>query len=105
MNLYEIMVPCIMRGKPVRTRHHRVWDKYVYGITGGLTILRPSVGKWISPTQELYEERVIPVRIACTAEQMDKIARYTLNHYDQEAVLFYKLTSDVTILYREKDGN
>lgn len=96
-------MPCMMRDKPVRTRHHRQWDQYVYRITGGLTILRPAIGKWVSPSTELVEERVIPVRIACTEEQIEKIIQFTLQHYDQEAVLYYKVTPEVYIIHRKEN--
>lgn len=41
------MVPCNFNdGTPVRTRHHREWDRQVRKISGGLTILPPSKGQW-----------------------------------------------------------
>lgn len=99
--LYEILVPTIMNKKPIRTRHHRQWDKYVQNISGGLTILKPNKGKWISPkSNELYEERSIPVRIACTRPQIDKIIDFTIMHYNQLAVMAYKLSTEVIIKHR-----
>jgi len=46
--LYEILVPTIYGDtmKPIRTRHHKEWDKYIQSITGGLTILSSAQGKW-----------------------------------------------------------
>ena len=39
--LWEILVPTIhsSNGKPIRTRFHKVWDKKVREISGGLTIM------------------------------------------------------------------
>ena len=103
--LWEIFVPCMMRGKPVRTRHHREWDKVVRSLAGGLTILTPAKGQWIEPgTNTLYEERVIPVRIACTRNQIRQIMDFTLQHYDQLAVMAYLVSSEVIIKFREKDN-
>lgn len=99
--LWEIIVPCMMRGKPVRTRHHRVRDEYVYRFSGGVTILRPAVGKWVTPREDLCEERVVPVRIACTRKDIERIADFTLKHYDQEAVMYYRISSDVVIRHRD----
>jgi hypothetical protein len=80
--LYQIMVPCNFNdGKPVRTRHHREWDRQVRKITGGMTILPPSKGQWIDKNSgELYVDRVIPVNLIATAEQMDIIANITMRH-------------------------
>ena len=73
--LWEILVPTVRRkdGKPIRTRYHRVWDGKVRAIAGGLTILQPAKGQWVSPSGELFSERMIPVRVACSEEQIDKI--------------------------------
>lgn len=64
--------------------------------------MKPTKGKWISPNGVLFTDRMIPVRIACTAEQMRKIIRITLNHYsDQLAVMAYLVSEQVHIVYRE----
>ncbi len=96
--LWEILVPTQFNtGKPIRTRYHRVWDAKVRAIANGLTILRPAKGQWISPTGKLYEERMIPVRIACTQEQMDQIADMTAKYYKQKAIMFYLISDKVII--------
>ena len=105
MELWEILVPTIRPdGKPIKTRYHRVWDKMIYGIAGGCTILEPTKGKWIAPEGALFEERMIPVRIACTKEQIDLIIDLTLEYYDQKAVLAYRV-SDEVILRHRSDAN
>lgn len=90
--LWEILVPCqYNNGKPVRTRHHREWDKRVRQIAGGLTIMKPARGQWVHHGA-LFEERMIPVRIACDLVQISRIARITLLHYKQLAVMVYKVS-------------
>lgn len=99
MNLYEILVPTVRNsGKPIRTRHHRVWDEKVRKITGGLTVMTPAKGQWMSPEGELFAERMIPVRIMCSAEQIEQIADMTAAYYDQKAVMFYKISDEVRII-------
>lgn len=89
--LFEILVPCNWNdGRPVRTRHHKEWDKRVRKIAGGLTILRPGKGMWVHEN-ELYIDRMIPVRIFCTQEDMQRIANITIQHYEQEAVMYYPI--------------
>lgn len=91
-NLYEILVPCQWNdGRPVRTRHHRGWDERVRKIAGGLTILKPGKGQWVHE-DDLYEDRVIPVRIFCTQKQIERIGQITIEHYEQEAVMYYQLS-------------
>jgi len=100
--LWEIYVPTIRKnGNPIRVRHHRVWDKKVREITGGLTILRPAIGYWDSPTGTIYRERMIPVRIIATEEEMEKILKITFKHYpDEEAVLYVEISDKVVLRHR-----
>jgi len=101
--LWEILVPTQRNcGKPFRTRHHREWDKQVRKISGGLTIFQPAKGQWVSPHGKLFVDRMIPVRIIATETQMKKIVNATLKHYDQEAVLAYRLSEEILLL--GKDG-
>jgi hypothetical protein len=99
--MWEILVPTIRRkdGKPYTTRYHKVWDKKVKEISGGLTILTPAKGKWISPDGTLFVERMIPVRIIATRDEIDKIIDMTIKYYDQLAVLCYKISDEVIMKY------
>lgn len=98
LKFYEILVPTQFNdGKPIRTRYHKVWDEKVRKITGGLTIIPPIKGQWISQEGELFSERMIPVRIACTKEQINEIADISARYYKQKAILFYLISEDVTI--------
>ena len=100
-SLWEILVPTITNaGKPVRTRHHKVWDTRVRRITGGLTIQPVAKGQWVSPEGKLFVERMIPVRIVATRAQIEKVIDITLQHYDQIAVLCYKISDEVILKYR-----
>jgi hypothetical protein len=100
MILYEILVPCqTNQGKPIRTRQHREWDRRVRRITGGLTVMAPSKGQWVSPSGELFAERMIPVRIAADVQTIRQIADMTAQFYAQEAVMYYKISDEVTVLY------
>lgn len=88
--------------KPIRTKHHKKWDEYVRNITGGLTITGVSKGQWVDPsTGSLWLERIIPVQIACTPKQIEKIIEFTLNHYRQKAVMYCVLSNEVKIVYNK----
>ena len=81
--LWVILVPTIHshNNKPIHVRFHRVWDKKVRDITGGLTILHPAKGQWVSPDGVLFTERMIPVQIMCTAEEIEKISDMSAAYY------------------------
>jgi hypothetical protein len=98
-SLWEILVPRKWNdGKPIRTRHHRQWDKRVRAISGGMTIHPPTIkGEWVSPEGELYVDSTIPVRLTCTRQQIEEIMDFTAKHYRQKAVMAYKVSSDVII--------
>ncbi|MCI0562285.1 MAG: hypothetical protein MN733_27695, partial [Nitrososphaera sp.] len=61
--------------------------------------LAPARGQWISPDGEIFKERMIPVRIMCTSTQMDNIAAMTLDFYEQKAVMYYRISSEVKIIF------
>lgn len=106
IEMWEILVPTVHRknGKPIRTRFHRIWDAQVRAISGGLTITPVTKGQWISFAEngKVYEERMIPVRIACTPTQFILILKITRSYYDQLTVMAYRISSEV-ILYEGED--
>lgn len=83
------------------TRYHRVWDEKVRAITGGLTILTPANGQWVSQDGELFAERMIPERFAASRHQMNEIMTLTMEYYDQLAVMCYKVSDEVVIRHKE----
>jgi hypothetical protein len=98
--LWEILVPTVRNdGKPFRTRFHRVWDKKVEAISGGLTILTPGKGTWVHEGQSI-RERMIPVRVMCTREQIERIIDLTLEYYDQIAVMAYRVSDEIILKHR-----
>ncbi len=106
--LWEILVPTEKRLPPegptsnrfYSTRYHRVWDAKVREIAGGLTIMQPVRGEWMSGTDELYRERNIPVRIMCTRSEIEKIVDMTLAYYDQLAIMAYRVSDEVIIRHK-----
>lgn len=104
-SLWEILVPTERRmepGKYYTTRYHRVWDEKVRKITGGLTILTPAKGQWVDPdTGTLFKERMIPVRIVASREEIESVIDLTLNYYDQLAVLCYKISDEVILKFKD----
>lgn len=98
--LWEILVPTKYEdtGKPVSTRHHKSWDNYVMQFSSGMTILRPAKGTWLHQN-ERYDDRVIPVRIVCSKTDMKKIAKFSLKHYRQICIMYYRLSEEVEFLY------
>lgn len=96
--LYEILIPTLMDGKPIRTRFHRVWDKKIREISSGLTILQPAKGQWLD-SGGFVCERMIPVRVMCSEDQIDAIVKITAKYYKQKAVMYYLISSHAYIRY------
>lgn len=97
--LWEILVPeANNSGQDYPISYHQIWDEYVKNVTGGLTILKPAKGIWVSNDGVEYKERMIPVRIQCSEETICEIAGYTLRHYDQEAVMFHLVSEKSFII-------
>lgn len=103
--LWKVFVPTEFGDtrKIIRKRHHKQWDQYVRKMAGGSTREPVANGEWIEPhTQKLYAERIIPVYIYCTRNQIDRIIDFTLKHYRQKAVMAYKVSDDVILRFAEK---
>jgi hypothetical protein len=100
--MWEILVPASGNDdQKFSYEHHKLWDEFVKSIAGGLTINKTAKGEWISPSGALFRDRMIPVRILCTEEDIEKIIKYTISHYDQEAVLAYEVSDHVKLIYRD----
>lgn len=97
MVLYEILVPASHKKTRFTFEHHKQWDEFVKNISGGLTVMKSAKGQWISPDGTLFKDRVIPVRIACSKEQILEILKFTKEHYNQLAVMAYKVSQEVLI--------
>lgn len=98
--LWEVLVPCVRNdGRPFHTRYHRIWDRKVEAISSGLTVLLPGRGTWVHEDRTV-RERMIPVRIMCTREQIDQIVDFTLEYYDQLVVMAYRVSDEIILKHR-----
>jgi hypothetical protein len=96
--LWEILVPTKRNdGRPFHTRYHRIWDSRVRAISGGLTLLPVVKGQWESGGVLYHNERMIPVRIIATREEIEKIIDMSIIYYEQEAVLAYRVADEVIL--------
>jgi hypothetical protein len=101
--LWEVLVPATWEEEEIPLKYHHLWDEGVRTISGGLSILKTAKGHWVSPDGNLFIETMIPVRIFCSRTQIDQIADLTAIHYDQEAVMFYRVSNEVKIKHYPKD--
>lgn len=92
--LWEILVPVEYDDGLIRKKHHKKWDRKVSKIAGGLTLFKPKKGRWLSDSR-LFREKMIPVRIAATKQEMDEIAILTAKHYHQKAVMYFLVSEEV----------
>lgn len=100
--LFEVLAPTIYGDtmKPIKTKHHKNWDKKVVSIAGGMTLFKPARGNWVHENKD-FEERVIPVRIMCEESDIGKIIDFTLCHYRQIAVMYYVISNECYIVYKK----
>lgn len=95
--MWEILVPkCDNEGKEFSISYHKWWDDYIKNISGGMTIMRSAKGIWVND-DKVYEERMIPVRVICYEEDINRILAYTKVYYSQIAVCAYKISDKVLI--------
>lgn len=99
--MWEILVPASKQNKPFSYEHHKKWDEYVKNISGGLTIMKSVKGEWLNPEGILHKDKMIPCRIVCNIEEINEIIDFTIIHYDQEAVIAYKIASNVILKHRK----
>lgn len=98
MELWEILVPKADNdGKEYSLEYHKKWDATVRGLSGGLTIMRSAKGIWENEGK-VYEERMIPVRVACTEAQIKDVMKLTKTYYNQIAVMAYRISEKVFII-------
>ena len=103
--LWEILVSASnKKDKKFTYNHHKEWDAFVKKTTGGVTIMKTAKGQWVSPTGKIYIDRIIPCRIVCTEEQISEIIDFTIEHYNQEAVLAYRVSTNVILRHRNESN-
>jgi hypothetical protein len=100
--LWEILVPHADNdGVPIPISRHREWDEKVREISGGMTIMGIARGHWLSPTGKLFIEKVIPVRVICSETEISAIEDLTMDFYEQEAVLSYRISEKVRLRHKK----
>src|SRR5690348_6907007 len=98
MKLWTVLVPTVRNdGRPFHLRYHRLWDEKVRAITGGMTIHQPTKGQWVAQDGRIYNERMIPVLLACSERQIEDIADLSAKHYEQEAIMYWLVSDKVVI--------
>ena len=105
--LWEILVPTVRPNtngtKFFTLKFHKKWDAKVHEISGGLTVMTPTKGQWVSPSGVLFVERMIPVRIIASDNEIHKIIDMTLEYYEQDAVMCYKISDEVILKYSDRN--
>lgn len=101
-SVFEILIPSQFNDrKTIHVEHHYAFDDFVKGIAGGLTILRSGMGYWVDLSGETYKERMIPVRIICSDQEIEQIGNFALTHYKQKAILYYKIGTELVFLRQQ----
>jgi len=95
MKLFEILIPVADNDRRVFSRvHNQLWEKVVRASAGGLSACPVIHGQWVDGGK-VYRERMRPVRIACGARAIRKLADFAKHHYRQLSVMYYPVSADV----------
>jgi hypothetical protein len=82
---WTIYVPTrAQSGKPFAAVDHKRWEQRVTEMTGGMTFHGRVQGLHLAPANK---EESMDVSIVCTAAQIRQIAKFTKQHYRQQAIL------------------
>jgi hypothetical protein len=65
--------------------YHEDFFDLILSFSDGYSVLPEIVGVW-SDGITLYKEKMIPVRIFCTAERIKSLAEFAKEHYEQESI-------------------
>lgn len=98
--LWEILVPATTDGKEISVLFHQEWDKKANELVGGLSIMKSMKGQWVNPNAEIFAEKMIPVRIACSIGSIYDITKFTRDYYNQEIIMVYKV-SDMVLYIKQ----
>lgn len=61
--------------------------------------MRAVKGQWVCPEGKTYKEIMIPVRIMCTPEQLKEIVDYSLEFYQQKAIMVTLISQEGMIFH------
>jgi hypothetical protein len=96
MRLHEILIPVKSNsGKTFSRKDNRQFADYVVSLAGGLSQGAPLSGQW-ADNGKIYRESMRPLRIACSARTMAKIARKAREHFRQLSIMYYTVSNEVT---------
>ena len=96
--MWEIFVPASNIDAEFSYEHHKIFDEFVKQKAQGITVMRGAKGEWISPSGVLFKDRIIPCRICCSIGDIHSIMRFALKHYNQEAIMAYKISDHVLMV-------
>ena len=102
--LYEILIPIINnRGERFSAEHHKKWNNKALKIAGKFIIMKVIKEEWINLFgKEFYKNKMIPIRISCTKNQIEKIIQITIKHYNQEVILAYIISEKALLRYQKE---
>ncbi len=71
--------------------HHGTFIRKVLTVAGGYSWLPEIDGAWVNSHCEVVKEKMIPIRVACTDENIKEIASFAKQHYEQEAIFVLEI--------------
>lgn len=96
--LWEILIPTANNDGSIFNRIvHEAWEDFAVKLTGGLSQLTPIKGVW-TDKGKTYREEMLPYRVRCDEETIERLVRFAGRHYEQLAMMFYAVSNDCRIV-------
>lgn len=100
-SLYEILIPVYYNdGDAIPSKVITEWTDFTIKLAGGLTRFPEVIGSWRSQNGKVYTEYMVPFRVACKKEDMEKLAELALRLFKQEAIMITEVSNNV--IFRSK---
>jgi len=98
--LWEIFVPKNHNEKTIYgVSHHREWNRKVTTETDVILLSSTPYKKKSCPTigKCFFSEEMILLRVCCTSEEFDKILDITIDHYDRDEIIAFKISDKMIV--------
>jgi hypothetical protein len=101
--LWEIFIPKNHNKEMIYgVSHHREWNRKVTKETNVILLSSSSYKEKSCPTIEepFFSEEMLLLRVYCTQEELDRILDITVDHYDRDKIIAFKISENMIVKKR-----
>lgn len=93
MHLFTLLIP-----DNEKTRTCQAWKRELIDKCGGYTIGPTCEGAWKASEGRVIVEPILPVTLLCSEVTIREIALYIKHTYNEESVMFWKLSNEAFLI-------